>query len=234
MISVCVATYNGERYIKEQLISILNQIGLNDELVISDDYSTDNTMQIISELNDNRVKVFMNDLRNGCSGNFENAIRNSSGEFIFLSDQDDVWFDDRVKKMMSFFENAEFVVCDAIFTDENLLTNNETFFSIRGGKKGFLNNFYKSRYLGACMAFRRTILKKALPFPNNYYLCPHDLWLTFVAEFYYKVEIVNEPLLWYRRHNSNVSTGGLKSNNTLFVKLWFRLYSFIHLIRRGI
>lgn len=232
MISVCIATYNGEKFIIDQLMSILIQIGINDEVIVSDDHSTDKTVQLIDELKDSRIKVLENTNRMGCSGNFENAILNSKGDFIFLADQDDIWVADKVEKMMNNLRNADLVVSDALFADENMNTTNETYFLIRGGKNGFWTNLYKSRYLGACMAFRRVMLDKLLPFPLNERLCPHDLWITLVAEFYYSVQIVNEPLITYRRHSQNVSTGGLKSNNSFLRKIWFRFYSFFMLINR--
>ncbi len=74
-ISVCLATYNGEKYIKEQLNSILSQLGNDDEIIISDDHSTDNTIEIIKSLEDDRIKIFVNNLEKGYSKNFENAIK---------------------------------------------------------------------------------------------------------------------------------------------------------------
>jgi glycosyltransferase involved in cell wall biosynthesis len=232
MISVCLATFNGEEYIGQQLYSILKQIGPNDEVIVSDDGSTDRTVEIIGDFKDNRIKVIFNSRGKGCNLNFENAIINSIGDFIFLSDQDDVWMNGKVEKMMKRLFFVDFVVSDAQFADKDLNTIDVTFFSLRGGRKGFWNNLYKSRYLGACMAFRRTILKKLLPFPKNKELCPHDLWLTLISEFYYKVEVIDEPLILYRRHGQNVSDGGIKSRNSLFKKGWFRVYSLIFLIRR--
>ena len=91
MISVCIATYNGEKYIKEQLLSILPQLGKKDEVIISDDHSTDNTLDIVKGLNDNRIKIVMNNREKGYTSNFENALSYAIGDYIFLSDQDDIW-----------------------------------------------------------------------------------------------------------------------------------------------
>ncbi|WP_374174028.1 glycosyltransferase family 2 protein [Flavobacterium tructae] len=232
MISVCLATYNGEKYIKKQVTSILAQLDANDEIIISDDRSADSTIAIIEELNDKRIKVVYNKLERGYTNNFENAINHAIGEFIFLSDQDDVWMDDKVLKTMALLEKRDLVVSDAQFVDENVNDLNYTFFSIRGGRKGFFRNLYRSQYLGACMAFRREILIKLLPFPKRSELCPHDLWISLISEFYYKTLVLDQPLIKYRRHGNNVSTGGEKSNNSIVRQVKFRLYCFIQVILR--
>lgn len=89
MISVCMATYNGTKYIQEQINSILSQFGENDELVISDDGSKDDTCSIISSYQDSLIKLLFNKGKHGFIGNFENALSQCKGDYIFLSDQDD-------------------------------------------------------------------------------------------------------------------------------------------------
>ena len=90
MISVCMASYNGAIFIKQQAVSILNQLGLEDELIISDDGSKDNTLEILASLNDSRIKIYHHSAPHGVVSNFENAIKHASGDYIFLSDQDDI------------------------------------------------------------------------------------------------------------------------------------------------
>ena len=85
MISVCMATFNGEKYIEEQINSILLQLGKEDEIIISDDGSTDNTLDIIRELNDERIKLYQNNKQHGYAHNFENALIHASGDYIFFS-----------------------------------------------------------------------------------------------------------------------------------------------------
>ena len=97
MNSVCIATYNGEKFIEEQIRSILLQLDSHDEIVISDDHSTDKTIQIIKSINDDRIKIIYNKNNKGYTNNFENAISKASGDFIYLSDQDDVWKPTKVK-----------------------------------------------------------------------------------------------------------------------------------------
>ena len=232
MISVCMATYNGEKYLKDQIVSILDQISAHDELIISDDGSTDNTLGIVIGLKDERIKIVSNALQHGYSGNFENAINSAVGDIIFLSDQDDVWFDGKVNKMVCLLDRSQLVVSDAQFVDKDLNLINKTYFSLRDGRRGFFSNLYKLRYIGACMAFRREVLSKVLPFPNRKDLCPHDMWIALVSEFYFNVTLIKEPLIYYRRHGHNASNGGTDSSNSLLKKIIFRGYSLMMVISR--
>ncbi|MGE8526361.1 glycosyltransferase family 2 protein [Chryseobacterium rhizosphaerae] len=231
-ISVCLATYNGGKYIKEQLDSIISQLGIADEIIISDDGSTDNTLDVIKELNESRIKIVINTLEKGYSKNFENAISHASGDIIFLSDQDDVWMGDKVEKMQKALGEADLVISDALISDGDLNPTLGSHFNIHKVRTGFLHNWIQTRYIGACMAFRKEILKKIMPFPSNQKLCAHDYWIANVGEFYYKVYLIHEPLIKYRRHNNNASTGGEKSENTILHKLKVRLYTIKELLKR--
>jgi len=232
-ISVCMATYNGERYIEEQIKSILNQLSMNDEVIISDDNSTDNTICIIEKIKDNRIKIFYNHSQKGYTRNFENALKHSSGEVIFLSDQDDVWIEGKVENVLKELENSTLVVTDAEVTDGKLLTICNSHFKNSGVKQGFWINFIKTRYIGACLAFKRELLSKALPFPKNQSWCQHDYWITIVAELYYKVSLLRVPYIKYRRHGNNASNGGLtNSNNSFTKKIFVRIYCLFNLILR--
>ena len=114
MISVCMATYNGETYIKEQIESIINQLSSSDELIISDDKSTDNTLKIINEFKDPRIKIYIHEKDHGFVKNFENALEKAKGDFIFLSDQDDIWLPNKVAATLKELEYYDFVVSDCI------------------------------------------------------------------------------------------------------------------------
>ena len=232
MISVCLATYNGEKYIFEQLNSILKQLSFDDEIIVSDDHSTDKTLNIIRSINDPRIKIFMNTLGQGYTRNFENAIQHCKGNYIFLSDQDDVWVSNKVATMMKVLRDSDLVISDALICDSFLEPTLGSHFQIHGTKEGFLNNWLKTRYIGACMAFRRQMLSKLLPFPKNSKLCAHDYWIANVGELFYKVTLIKTPLIYYRRHDGNTSNGGQKSNNPLSHKMKVRMYTLYHLILR--
>ena len=109
-ISVCIAAYNGGRFIREQVMSILPQLGEDDEIIVSDDGSIDDTINILNSFHDKRIKIFINEGRHGVVPNFENALKHSSGDYIFFSDQDDTWNDNKVKKCVEALNDADLVV----------------------------------------------------------------------------------------------------------------------------
>lgn len=223
-ISICMATYNGEKYVKEQVDSILSQMKSTDELIISDDYSTDNTVAIIKKINDKRVRLVMNNGQKGYTKNFENALGHAEGERIFLADQDDIWLKNRILIMMKYLDDYDFVVSDAKIVNENLEVIHESRFKVFSVKRGFINNFVRTRYIGCNMAFNRKVLEVIMPFPEKYNYCPHDLWIALVSEFYFKTKLINQPLMLYRRHNSNTSSGGENEGRPLIDKLTGRIY----------
>lgn len=227
-----MATFNGEKYIKEQLDSILNQLSVDDEIIISDDNSVDSTVNIINGIDDIRIKLYYNEGERGYTGNFENAINKSKGDIIYLADQDDIWVEGKVFMINEQLKKSHFVISDATVVNENLTIVNNSHFKLYNVRKGFGINFLKTRYIGACMAFKREILEKALPFPKRKKNCAHDYWLAIVAEFYYKVELCDTPLLLYRRHANNALNGGESSTNSLSIKIWNRFYCLYHLLLR--
>lgn len=232
MISVCIATYNGSKYIEEQLYSILSQIGPDDEIIISDDHSVDDTIEVIHNIHDERIKVFPNNREKGYTSNFENALLYASGDYIFLSDQDDIWEENKVEYCIKQFQKYDFVVSDASLVDErgNLIA--PSFFQKRIVYKSLCGNIYKFGYLGCCMAFKKEILKRALPFPANHYYCTHDNWLFLIAKTYYRTLITSAKLIKYRRHTNNTSEGGLVNHTSLLFKLSYRCYLLYHLSKR--
>ena len=219
MISVCMATYNGEKYIKEQLSSILSQLSEKDEIIVSDDSSTDKTVEIIESFQDKRIKILKN-----------NKFRqpNSKGDIIFLSDQDDVWVENKVEIILNQLKKYDLIVSDAFITDKKLNITNESLFSEVNSNRGILKNIIKNTYYGCCMAFKRKVLKKALPFPKSREI-GHDLWLGIIADRYFKVKFLKEKLIYFRRHENNLTTIK-KSKRRLIIKLLGRvkiLYYFL-------
>lgn len=229
MISVCMATYNGENYIKEQLTSILRQLGSEDEVIISDDGSKDNTQKIVESFSDERIRFIENHRKHGFTYNFENALLNAKGEYIFLSDQDDVWMDNKVEVLKRALKEADFVTHDCITVDNNWKVLSKSRFDDFKMKSGFINHLIKSRFLGCCMAFDRKVLEASLPFPGNDFLVEHDIWIAAIAFLYFKTALVKEPLIYYRRHGKNVSSGGFSEGYSAKVKIEKRLYRLLKL-----
>lgn len=203
--SVVMATYNGEEYIKDQIDSILNNMSEQDELVISDDGSTDNTINIIKEYNDIRIKL-IDGPHKGVKQNFANAIEKSNGKYIFLSDQDDIWMKNKLEIVLKEFEKGDVsvVVHDAEVIDETLKVIIPSFFEYRNSGKGIIKNIYKNTYIGCCMAFEKELKKYILPIPNDIEM--HDQWIGILGEAKGKgTKFLEERLIQYRRHSNNVS-----------------------------
>lgn len=224
MNSVCIATYNGERHIEEQLRSILVQIAPEDEVIVSDDGSDDNTLAVIDDIGDSRIRVVHSHAR-FFKDNFLNALRHAKGEIIFLSDQDDVWLPGKYERCVKELETADLVVTNSCLTDENLNIVNPDFFSVYHSRKGIIKNICLCTYYGACMAFRRNVLEAAMPFPVSREVS-HDAWLGLVAEIVGEVRFLPEPYLLYRRHNAtSTCTDNVwkRSNRPLWKKIYSRL-----------
>lgn len=226
MISVCIATYNGEKFIKEQIDSILVQLEEEDEIIVSDDGSIDNTLQIIESYEDSRIKIFRNSFKNLIL-NFEYALKQAKGEYIFLSDQDDVWLPNKVNVCKEYLYNYDIVVSNCKIVDQNLQVISNSFFEVNNSKKGLFSNLLKNSYLGCCLAFRSKILERVLPFPKS--IPMHDIWFGFVSEIFYKIKFIDMPLMLYRRHGENESPTGESSPYNLTQKVKFRFNIFKNL-----
>lgn len=224
MNSVCIATYNGEKFIAEQLTSILGQIAPNDEVIISDDGSTDSTCAIIESFGDQRITLLHNNAHN-FKHNFINALQHARGKYIFLSDQDDVWLPNKYEICCNYLTQYDLVVTDNIITNATLDTIHPSFFEFYHSGKGVMKNILFHTYFGACMAFRSNILQYAIPMPNTREIA-HDNWIGLVAEIVGTVYFIPQPLLLYRRHSqalTNLNDSFLhRSQRSLFVKIWSR------------
>lgn len=234
-----MATYNGEQFIREQIKSILIQLGTDDELIISDDSSTDDTLKIISQFDDSRIQVLTNQSPRSATRNFENALRHATGDVIFLSDQDDVWFPNKMSIMMPYLEKYDLVVSNCNFIDGVGKPMGESFFENFHSGPGFLKNFTKNTFLGNCMAFRRSVLDKALPFPEELhratrYLIYQDVWLGLLANALFSVAFIPDKLSSFRRHSGNASPTemGVKSPQPLSRKLRGRALLTVALLKR--
>lgn len=225
LISVCMAVYNGERYLEEQLRSILDQLGDDDEVIIVDDRSTDLSMQLIRNMADPRVILLSNDLNIGPIASFERAIAASKGKHIFLSDQDDIWRTHKVKRTLQVFASANclLVVSDARVVDAERRILNDSLFSMRRSGPGFWRNLYKNGFVGCCMAIRSDAKELFLPFPTQ--ISMYDEWIGLCATVAGRVQFIGDSLVDYRRHGRNVtkmthgSVGSMVGKRIIFFKL---------------
>jgi glycosyltransferase involved in cell wall biosynthesis len=227
-ISIALATYNGEKYIKEQLQSILLQLTAEDEIIISDDSSTDKTLEIISGFCSEQIHIYKNP-KKGVISNFENAISHATGDIIILCDQDDVWCPEKVVTIKKYFSKSDvkLIVSDAYITDESLNVKGSSFFELMNSGPGFIKNFLKNTYIGCCMAFRCEMKELILPFPDR--IPMHDSWIGLLSELKGKVLFIPEKLIYYRRHDANASA--LKRDSFAKSVMWRKNLA-VELIRR--
>lgn len=222
-VSIAMATYNGERYLREQFDSILAQTIPFYELIICDDASTDGTWDILLEYAnmDCRIKVFRNLQNIGVTKNFERAIKKCSGEFIAFSDQDDIWLPDHLEILLNGIGDKMVVVGDAEIMDAKGHRSGLKLSYCEGIdyvpendlQKAYTIFFYRGYCQGASMVIHRSLLEKVIPMPtsiHNY----HDFWLSSLACFYGGISHLDTVITLYRRHEATV-TGNRKKRTWL-------------------
>jgi glycosyltransferase involved in cell wall biosynthesis len=221
---------NGEMYLEEQVRSILPQLGVTDELVACDDGSTDKSLKILQSFRDPRIRI-VHSPGGGIVGSFSHSLTQSLGDLIFLADQDDLWSLDKIDTMARWLDEYDLVVCDCAMMDESQRVEVDSFFELNGSGKGLVKNLIHNSYMGCCMAFRRSVLKKALPFPAT--IAMHDYWIGLVAELHFRTTFIPETLVWHRKHSSNHSTTGKKSSQTYTRRISQRIQLLKNLVQRA-
>ena len=238
-ISVCMATYNGEKYVARQLETILAELSPGDEVVIVDDCSTDGTVRVIQGLNDPRLKLWSNERNRREVYSFGRAIELAKGEVIFLADQDDIWPPGRVELMVQGLRKSGALLVTSNFdwVDEN---EQPVFIAFDGvhaeASRRHLQNIAdifigKTNYFGCAMAFRRELVPLITPIPA--YVESHDLWIALAANVAGSNLHLDDKTLHKRRHANNATT--TVSTRSLYLKLRSRaifVQSLIDIYRR--
>lgn len=207
-VSVAMASYNGEAYITEQIESILLNLEDIDEIVISDDGSSDRTCEIIKQYQkkEDRIRLIEGP-RKGIKKNFENAIANCYGKYIFLADQDDLWHHDKVIRVLEIFEDTKssLVMHDAkVVNAQDMSEIMPSFFAYRKSKAGAVSNIWKNTYMGCCIAFKKELIPYVLPIPDEIQM--HDQWIGVINDLKGSgTYLLNQQLLYYKRHTQNNS-----------------------------
>jgi glycosyltransferase involved in cell wall biosynthesis len=223
-ISIALASYNGQKYILEQLESFSSQSKLPDEVVISDDCSTDETIALIRKFSLSApfvVRLYLNEVNLGYAQNFANALSKTTGDLIFLSDQDDVWFPNKINDIYNIAISSEalLIMNDAEITDSNL---NPTGYTKLNQIKsmGFNSNKF---VMGCCAAIKRDLLDLTLPIDSSF--PAHDTWISWFAEFMGLKLVCSEIMQYYRRHEFNESQYSANKvvNDSHLTKLWYRV-----------
>jgi len=203
-ISVVIATYNGERYLKPQIESILLQTIPPTEIIVVDDASSDGTMAILNAYatNDSRFRIVINEQNTGYIRSFEKGMQYASCSLIALSDQDDIWMPHKLETLLTQMGGNIAVYSDSILVDEN---GNSTGKKMSDIKNQLTYHNCLMYTIGAwapghAMLFRKDLVEKCKPFPT---IVTHDFWLGFVAACYGGIAYVNEVLVQYRQHTTN-------------------------------
>lgn len=225
MISIAMTTFNGEKFLKEQIDSILTQSISSFELIIVDDCSTDSTIEILREYEiiDSRIRLVENETNLGFIKNFEKAVSLCNGEYIAFSDQDDIWTKDHLKILLDEIED-NLLVC----ANSQLFSSNKDYKSLQmfetltldfipSDKDMFFYLLFNNFIQGSATLITRKLLDYVPTFPENdgFY---HDHWLGIYAAYNGSVKYVNKSILLYRQHESNVTTNNKRKFITLIGK----------------
>lgn len=208
LVSIALCTYNGEKYLIEQLDSILNQTYTSLEIIVVDDLSKDNTLAILNsyQLKDQRIKIIRNESNLGYVKNFEKALGLCTGDYIALADQDDIWSLNKIELQLQHINNAQLIYHDSEFIDQNgkpIQKKMSDLLNMYEGESPKPFIFYNCVSGHQCL-FKRSLLSYCLPFPDKMY---HDRWLAFTAAANGGIKYLNEPLVKYRQHeqaNTNI------------------------------
>lgn len=206
-VSVCLAAYNGGTYLSEQIESILVQLLPGDELVIVNDKSSDLTSEIIATFarKHTNIRIFENAENMGVKKTFENALLHAVNDVVVFSDQDDIWISKKLPKIRIAFLDPQIsgflgnaIVFGASVNDE------KTFFTMDYAPQfTIFDQFLRNDFIGCCLAFRKSKIVHALPFPES--ISMHDWWIGVNCIMAGHVMYDPEPLIKYRRHDANVS-----------------------------
>lgn len=223
-ISIALASYNGQEYILEQLESFSSQTRLPDEVVISDDCSTDETIELIRKFSLSApfvVRLYLNEVNLGYAQNFANALSKTTGDLIFLSDQDDVWFPNKINDIYNIAISSEalLIMNDAEITDRNLSPSGLSKLN-QIKAMGFKSNKF---VMGCCAAIKRDLLDLTLPIDSSF--PAHDTWISWFAEFMGLKLVCSEIMQYYRRHETNESQYSANKvvNESTLTKFWSRV-----------
>ncbi|UWX96295.1 glycosyltransferase [Arthrobacter zhaoxinii] len=207
-VSVCMAAYNGAAHIEEQIASILPQLAHGDELVIVDDASTDNTAAVVEALQDPRIKLIRSSTNRGYVRTFEAALAASTGEYVFLSDQDDVWVPGRVESMVAELQHADVVASNfGYFGHQPRRIESLRLRSADSSRRwaNLLMLWIGVRpYYGCAMAFRGSIRDVVLPFPA-FLVETHDQWIALVGNLRGSMAHLEADTLNRRLHDNNTT-----------------------------
>ena len=222
-VDILLATYNGEKYLREQIDSILNQTHTEFRLLISDDGSTDGTIEILKEYKekDGRIEVFFQENNLGVVKNFEFLLEKVEAKYYMFSDQDDIWKERKIEKSLNKIEEGyDLVYSDLEVVDENLNVTYSSYWKLKGiyNKIKKYNNFeslYLNNFITGCTIIsKKELINSFLPLPNSSKFVLHDYWVSLIISQNGKIAYIEEPLIKYRQHKNN-KVGSKKKSDEL-------------------
>ncbi len=235
-VSVCLALYNGENFIREQIESILSELSQYDEVIICDDASTDTSISIIQSINDPRIILIRNTKNIGHVKNFEKALSLAKGDLMFLSDQDDIWVKGKVRKTIVAFQKDKKISLvyhnlqpvDVFGNDLHI-----DFPAYSEGKRGSLqflaHQLIKPQIFGCACCLNRKKIDNLLPFPKSTYA--HDHWIAVWAALNGQIFFLQDKLVKYRKHEFNLTpkqrqsiSSILKRRSQLILQIFEAIY----------
>lgn len=226
MISVVMCTYNGAKYLKEQIDSILQQTIADFELVVCDDCSDDGTWEILQDYasSNDKIRVCRNERNLGFLKNYEKALGLASGEYVAMSDQDDIWMPNHLEVLMKLLGEKTIACGNSLLVDENggslgmTLKEQEDLTVVSDNPMDVALSImvYRNPFQGAAMLFRRSFLEKALPIPEG--VKYHDSWFAALACFMEGISYTDETILKYRLHGGNQSGLHKKRNRRVIIE----------------
>jgi len=227
---VCVCTFNGSRFIRRPLGSVLPQLVNGGEVTIVDDASSDETCDILEEFVDERSRVLTHSHNLGVVKTFEHALEEASGDIIFLCDQDDIWLPNKVEKVMEIFETDPSITL--VLTNGEMMdaSGQPTGCMLHPRKHvplGAVANLIRNRYQGSAMAFRRELLRAVLPFPDG--IPMHDAWIGMVNSIVGRAAYIPDKLMLYRQHEHSVTKRTHGPVHRMVAQRWSL---FINILRR--
>jgi len=221
LISICLATYNGSQYLKEQLDSLCNQTYQNTEIIIQDDNSTDNTLEIIKSYKEFiTIKIEKNETNLGYAKNFEKVLKRASGEYIAICDQDDIWDKNKLEILINSIGTNTLVYSNSLLMNENGESLNKSLSDKL--KNNFissnqsLNFLYDNSVSAHAVLFKKELLNHLFPFPQHIYF---DQYIAMVAASLQGVKFINKNLVNYRQHSKNTLGNRQKVKNSVASKI---------------
>jgi len=206
LVSIVMATYNGEKYLREQLDSIIEQTYKNIELIVVDDCSQDSTLDILVayQASHNFIKIYRNESNMGVSQTFSFGITKAIGDYVAFCDQDDVWLPNKIERMVAEIGDNLLIHGDAKLVDQDLNTIEDSFARKYKdiNKSKFTDYLLGNNVTGCCTMISRELVQLSMPIPENFYI--HDHYFALVASYYKRIKFLDEKLVLYRQHGNNV------------------------------